>query len=274
MRATTWIAGCLGLALASTLTAQQAPGGGGRGGRGGGGAMQGMMTAAWEEVDKEACLKALDTGLDGAVSKEEFDAADLNAIFGKALMEATQKVRQRGGGRGGMMRGGLGAMMALRQYDSNGDMTISEDELAEGLEALQRRLGKLRPFLLEEFDGNKDGQLDEDESRRVREFSASMAGVPRHDADHNWELSEEEVDAAWNVLSESCLQYNEMITNRFDTDGDGALSEAEAGNARKQMEERRAAFRGGGGFGGRGPGGGGGPGGFGGRPGGGPGQRR
>ena len=156
------------------------------------------------------------------------------------------------GGRGGMM-GGPGGIMGVRQYDTNGDMIISEDELAEGLQTLQRRVQKLHPFVLEEFDANTDGQLDEDESRNVQEFFASLAGALPHDENGDWLLSEEELDAAWEALSGTCTQYNQMVISRFDADGDGAISEEEAEAAKKQMTERRGGGARPGGFGPRRP---------------------
>ena len=140
-----------------------------------------------------------------------------------------------GGGRGGMMRGG-----GLMQYDADGNLQIDEKELTEGLAKLQGRLEKLKPFLLAEYDANKDGKLDKEESGAARSFFMSLMMLPRTDKDGDWELSNEEVATSLESLSQMSERYNEMMLKRADTDEDGKLSEEEIAAAKKEMAERRA----------------------------------
>jgi len=162
MQATRWIPGCLVLVLTSALVAQNVPPPGGPGGRGARtpGQMQEMMKAAWEKVDKEACHAALDSDGDGTVSKEEFDKSDLNAILGKALNEAMQKVREERRAAGDQAQG-QGRENAMQRMDKNGDGIITADEFPRGAEAFER--------LLQRGDKNGDKGLDADELAAIRE---------------------------------------------------------------------------------------------------------
>ena len=139
------------------------------------------------------------------------------------------------GGRGGMMRGG-----GLMQYDADGNLQIDEKELSEGLTKLQARLEKLKPFLLAEFDANKDGKLEKEESDAVRGFFMSLMMLRRTDKDGDWQLSNEELATSLESLSEMSERYNEMMLKRADKDEDGKLSKEEVAAAKKEMAERRA----------------------------------
>lgn len=273
MKAAAWITPCLLVTMSLSLLAQPGPNqpggrGGGRPGQGGPGApggmqaqgrmggrggMQGQQMQLWQQLDKEACFKSLDPNQDGKLSKEEFDAADLGAVFTKALAEAGRKARQQQA----LMR----QLNPVQHYDKDDNLVVTEDELAEGLETQQRRLGKLKPFLLEEFDEDKDGEFSPEEARSIQAFFGSIGALVRFDNDRSWTLNEDEMDAAWDVMSEICLRSNEFMVNRFDADGDGELSPEETEKAKTQMRQvqlnmRRQGQRGQGGPGARGPGGG------------------
>jgi hypothetical protein len=111
----------LGLAEDAAVAAPPGGAGGPHGGRGAGGPggqggaqLQERMKEAWAAVDRQACFKAMDSNADGNVSKEEFEKADLQVVFGGALREAMLK-------RGGMGGGAGGAGGGPAQWDKNGD---------------------------------------------------------------------------------------------------------------------------------------------------------
>lgn len=151
-----------GLVLTPLALAQQAGGrgagrqgrgpGGGPGGEGRGAQMQERMREAWASLDKEACFKAMDTNGDGTISKDEFQQADLQAVFGERLREA---MAQRAGGAAGVGAGDPA------QWDKNGDGKVTADEFPGGEEAFKR--------MLERGDKDGDGALSLEEVRAVRE---------------------------------------------------------------------------------------------------------
>lgn len=166
MNTRTWIVACLAMALMAPAWAQDGGGrggrgeGGGRGGRaqaGGRGGQQQMMKAAWEKVDKEACFAAMDADKDGNVTAEEFEKADVGAIFGKALMEAMKELREEQTAGGGMKR-----------LDQNKDGKITADEFPGGEERFNK--------LLERADTDGDGALSEDEMNAFREKARAQRG--------------------------------------------------------------------------------------------------
>lgn len=154
------------LAVSPLALAQEAGGGrpgGGGGGRGagpGGGAMQERMKEAWAALDKAACFTAMDTNADGNVSKEEFEKADLQAVFGTPLREAMAK--RAGAGPGAAAGAGAGAGAAgPQQWDKNGDGKVTAEEFPRGPEAFKK--------LLENHDKDGDGALSADEIKAARE---------------------------------------------------------------------------------------------------------
>lgn len=135
----------------------QAGAGMARGGRGAGGQgapVQERMKEAWAAVDKQACFRTMDTNADGNVSKEEFEQADLQAVFGAALRQAMAK-------RGGMGAAGGGAAGGPAQWDKNGDGKITADEFPRGEEAFKK--------LLERADKDGDSALSTEEMKAARE---------------------------------------------------------------------------------------------------------
>jgi hypothetical protein len=146
------------LVLAQEGTAPRAGGAGmGRGGGPGGqgGQMQERLKDAWAAVDKVACFKAMDTNADGSISKEEFEKADLQAVFGPALRET---LRKRGAS---TAAGGAGAATAFAQWDRNGDGRVTAEEFPRGEEAFRK--------LLEHADKDGDGALSAEEVKAAHE---------------------------------------------------------------------------------------------------------
>ena len=94
-------------------------------------------------------------------------------------------------------------------------------------------------ILLDKFDKDGDGKLNEEERSEIRkEFmkrrEANKARrLERFDTDKDGELSAEEKEAAKPVLIEERKQIKESVLKEFDKDGDGKLSPEERKGTRE-----------------------------------------
>lgn len=99
-----------------------------------------------------------------------------------------------------------------------------------------------REEIIQQFDTNGDGQLDQAERQAVREHMQAnrpegRRGPAEFDTDGDGKLNKAERAAADAALRERATG-NERVMQRFDTDGDGNLSDAEWKKARKAMRDR------------------------------------
>ncbi len=99
--------------------------------------------------------------------------------------------------------------------------------------------------ILKKFDADGDGQLSEEERKKVREEMASRrSGLPpllakQFDKDGDGKLSEEERDAFRKEMAIKGRKLPPHLMQRFDKDGDGTLSEEERAGARQAWEDRK-----------------------------------
>lgn len=91
--------------------------------------------------------------------------------------------------------------------------------------------------MLERFDANGDGELDEEE-RRIAWETWRAERLEKYDKDGDGELSREEEQAAWmdEFLSS---ERGKRLMARFDTNGDGVFDEAERAAMQADFEARR-----------------------------------
>jgi Ca2+-binding EF-hand superfamily protein len=57
----------------------------------------------------------------------------------------------------------------LEKFDRNGDGKLDENERAAAKEAFKERFGEMRKKTLEKFDRNGDGKLDENKKEAAKE---------------------------------------------------------------------------------------------------------
>ncbi len=104
-----------------------------------------------------------------------------------------------------------------------------------------KRDGKHRERMLEKFDANNDGTLDDEEKAAAREKCGRRGGkfrdrmLKKFDADKDGKLDDTERAAAKEAMQERRKEMKE----KFDTNGDGVLDEAERAAAKAAMKERR-----------------------------------
>jgi Ca2+-binding EF-hand superfamily protein len=111
----------------------------------------------------------------------------------------------------------------LQRFDTNGDGRIDEDERATARETM-RSEGRNRP------QGRRGGPGNPAEMR------AQM--LERFDADKDGQLNDEEREEVGNRLAS-----NPQVLQRFDANGDGQLDNTERAAARAAMEERMKSGR-------------------------------
>lgn len=95
------------------------------------------------------------------------------------------------------------------------------------------------PAVLEKFDANKDGKLDESERKAAGEAMKAKREemIAKFDKDGDGELNAEERKAAGEARKA-------MMLEKFDADQDGELSKEERAAAMKEMGGRRGGPRG------------------------------
>ena len=104
--------------------------------------------------------------------------------------------------------------------------------------------GAIRQQIRERFDADSSGDLSADERAAIAaEFGdpidrvALLLGL--YDADDSGELDATELGALEQDVEARCVGRETALLARFDTDGDGELSDAERQVARDTLEQRR-----------------------------------
>ena len=96
---------------------------------------------------------------------------------------------------------------------------------------------KLPPEIIEKFDKDGDGMLNEEEREAAKAARGDMEAnrrkelLAKFDKDGDGKLSEDEKKAMREAMKKKMLE-------KFDKDGDGELSEEERAEARKHMPHR------------------------------------
>ena len=96
---------------------------------------------------------------------------------------------------------------------------------------------KLPPEIVDKFDKDGDGELNEDERKAAREARRDKMKerreemLKKYDADGDGKLDEEERKVAREAMKARMLE-------RFDKDGDGELNDDERAEMRKEMKDR------------------------------------
>ena len=102
-----------------------------------------------------------------------------------------------------------------------------------------------RGEILQKFDTDKDGKLNEEERTNLRkEMSGRKGPLPmvlakKFDQDGDGKLSDEERAAFRKQMVENGRKLPPHLMQRFDTDGDGTLSDEERAGAKQAWEDRK-----------------------------------
>lgn len=166
-----------------------------------------------------------------------------------------------GGMRAGMEPGGMSPGMRLPMrgergarhmafgrvrwaFDENGDGTLSTEERAALVDALEARCQRLYQQALERFDANGDGQLDETERQAARDAARAAHEarrqelLTRYDANGNGVLDFTERQQFRADRRAAMEARRQEVLARFDTNGDGRLSPEEALPLRREIQAR------------------------------------
>ena len=113
-----------------------------------------------------------------------------------------------------------------------------KDKCLEG-----NRPGASPKMLLEKFDQDGDGKLDEAELSEIkkemkkRREANKAKMLERFDTDKDGELSREEKKTALPTIIEERKEIHQAVLKEFDKDGDGSLSQEERKGAREWIQK-------------------------------------
>ena len=147
-------------------------------------------------------------------------------------------------GRGGFRpdQGGPPQFMgggAFREYDTNGNMLIEDEEIEAALRTLQEESAKAYLLLLQGADKNGNGTMEPEEAKALDEAIRYYQQARRFDRNQDGILDNDEMTEAFTRTSEMTRRFNDMILDRLDQDGNGEISEDEARQARDRFRGGR-----------------------------------
>lgn len=166
------------------------------------------------------------------------DEADDSATDDGATDDGPDASRRDGAGEPRHHGDGRGAML-VRLYDSNGDGTLDDSELANLKADIEARCEARFAKLVAEFDTNGDGALD------ATEWAAAEAALharfeQRHadrakqlDTNGDGEVSKDEIASA----RDDAQEHRDGAEHAFDDDGDGKLGSDEGERFREHGRE-------------------------------------
>jgi hypothetical protein len=149
-----------------------------------------------------------------------------------------------GGGQPGKDHDGWSRGGVLEKYDANKNGQLDPDEKA----VFERDREARRAEFMKEFDTDGDGQLSDAEKEAAREKYPRLGHgghgreahgrmLEKYDANKNGQLDAEEKEVARRDREARRAEF----MKRFDTDGDGKLSESERETMREEMRKEKGA---------------------------------
>jgi Ca2+-binding EF-hand superfamily protein len=186
---------------------------------------------------RQAVLEKYDADGDGQLSR-----AELNALK-EDLGERRDTVRPRLAQLGERAR--QWAFWRVRwAFDEDGSGTLSTEERAALVDAMEARCERLRAERLEKFDTNGDGKLDEAERQAARQAVLAKwrarrdALLAQYDTNGNGVLDDGERIALRRDRVAAAQERRAALLATYDTNGDGRLSTEEALPLRKELQRR------------------------------------
>ncbi|NMO17992.1 calcium-binding protein [Pyxidicoccus fallax] len=186
---------------------------------------------------RQAVLEKYDDNGDGTLGRAEL--AELRADLGERRDTIRPRLAQVG------RRARHGAFWRVRwAFDEDGRGTLSTEERAALVDAMEARCERLRSERLETYDTNGDGSLDEAERQTARQAVRAR-----------WQAKRQELLAEYDTNGNGILDSGERLALRedrvaaaqerratllatYDTNGDGVLSTEEALPLREEIQRR------------------------------------
>lgn len=119
-------------------------------------------------------------------------------------------------------------------FDEDASRSLSAEERAAMIDALEARCERIRATLIETYDANKDGKLDDTERAAVRDAVKAklqekyQALLAKYDANSSGTLELVERQAIRADLIADLKKRRSELVAKYDTDKDGRLSTTEA----------------------------------------------
>ncbi len=126
----------------------------------------------------------------------------------------------------------------VERFDTNGDGKLDEGERAAARQAAQDG-GGLRGAFMQGYDADKDGTLSEAEKAKAQ--ADWKAFVAKHDADGDGKLSRTEGKAARQAWAKEHPEAAARMRAAVDKNGDGKVSLKERRQAAKEIRKKRQA---------------------------------
>ena len=124
----------------------------------------------------------------------------------------------------------------MQKFDKDGDGKLNEEERAAAKEAMKGREEAYRKEMLEKFDKDGDGKLSEEEHE-----AAKKERMEKHEARKKELLAKYDKDGDGELSEDEKKAIQKDLigdkTKQFDKDGDGKLNEAEKEAMKKAMRE-------------------------------------
>jgi Ca2+-binding EF-hand superfamily protein len=146
---------------------------------------------------------------------------------------ADPEKKRDGKGRDGEMRKKM-----IEKFDADGDGKLNEEERGKAKAAMKKRRGE-RPEGTKRGEGRKPGERGlGHHGPHHAEFHKKM--LEKYDADKDGKLSKEERGEAKEEMKKHMQEMRAKRIKRFDADGDGKLNEEERAKAHEEMKKRHS----------------------------------
>jgi len=192
---------------------------------------------AYRQDIRQRVLSAFDADKNGKLNKAERQKA--NALLASGRVPAAKSGDSALGDRAEEWRKQRDAMIA--KHDANKDGKLSGEERRAAWDDIRKQ------WATRAFDADKNGTLDEKETAAMEKAQAEGKAtydrwrkdwIKKYDSDGDGKLSEDESKVAREKVTAEFRKIRDQWTSKWDTDNDGKLSEEERTAMRESVRSR------------------------------------